>query len=447
MAQEFVSSRGERIRGQEVSSVVGSKTGERVIALYPGESGEIIVRIHGPRGHVVAVEEHGFPGSVASLEVMPRQAEAPFNSTVRVSVAPNAKPGVYPWSIVARDAAAGRLLGQEAIVLVVLPRRLPRNTARHITRLQRVYRKYGIQAALWTALRILYPGGARFTTIWELYQLLTQRRVSKGTVAGTLKVMARKGLLEKKEGLYKPLDLDPKVALSRVDLRRVRYPWQVLRPRETREQDREAGILERFRFSLVELPQPIRKAYTYAQRIAEKHGPLAALYFILYSLLGVRQTGYMLLWLSGWFIVLEPKTGFAHHFYSWLLHWMLEQLGLREGVYYKPHDREHVEAQRVAQQYIREIYGSHQSARRLHYMLWEKKLVWSDEDEVYTVRVYRYADGETGVQVLDKTGGEELYSEGLRDEPAAVEVYTALPVRHVDPRREETYHYRPAGMY
>ncbi len=79
-------------------------------------------------------------------------------------------------------------------------------------------------------------------------------------------------------------------------------------------------------------------------------------------------------------------------------------------------------------------------------MLWEGSYMWSD-GEVYTVKVYRYADGEAGVQVLDAAGREELYSEGLRGEPAVVEVYTALPHRHLDERSEETYYYRPSGLY
>jgi len=182
--------------------------------------------------------------------------------------------------------------------------------------------------------------------------------------------------------------------------------------------------------------------------MAAKHGAPAGLYFLAYTLLGIRQTGHLLLWYNGWFIVLEPKTGYAHHFYSWLLHWMLQQLGLVEGVYYRPNDREHMEAQRIAQKCIREIYGSHQATRRLHYMLWEEKLVWSNEDEVYTVKIHHYADGEVGVQVLDKSGREELYSNGVRKEPPPrVNTYTALPHRHVDPRREETYHHRPTGIY
>lgn len=46
------------------------------------------------------------------------------------------------------------------------------------------------------------------------------------------------------------------------------------------------------------------------------------------------------------------------------------------------------------------------------------------------------------------TGKEELYSEDMREEPLLrVETYTALPTRHVDPRKEKTYHYRPAGLF
>ena len=79
-------------------------------------------------------------------------------------------------------------------------------------------------------------------------------------------------------------------------------------------------------------------------------------------------------------------------------------------------------------------------------MLWEKGYIWSDE--IYTVKIHHYPGGEVGLQVLDRTGREEFYSEDLREEPPVkVETYTALPVRHVDPRREEAYHYRPAGLF
>ena len=434
----------EASRGGRAEAIVAGAG--YLLALYPGERVELPLRIHGPRGHVVAIVVQGFPRHVADLEVAPRQARAPYQARIVITVHPDALPGIYPWRLVVTDSDTGRPLGEEHVVLVILPRGLPRKAAEVIPQLRRLYTRRGVQVALWAALRLLYPRGAAFSTVKTLYELLTGRKVSKGTVGNTLRTMLRKGLLEKRGGLYHAPDLDPEVALSRVDLKRVRYPWQVLRPRR-REREEDSVMAEGYRFTLGELPQPIQKAYMHAKRIAARHGPLTGLYFLLHSLMGVRQTGYLLLWYNGWFIVLEPKTGFAHHFYSWLLHWMLQNLGLVEGVYYRPNDKRHLEAQRTAQKYIREIYGSHQNARRLHYMLWEKGHVWSD-NEVYTVKTYHYPDGEVGIQVLDKSGKEELYTEDLREETAVrVETYTALPARHIDPRREVTYHYRPAGLF
>jgi len=448
MAQEFVSRRDENreARGQADLRIADAEASEQVIALYPGESREIIVRVFGPVGHVVAVEEEGFPHGVASLEVMPKQAKSPYQAMVIVTVGLDAVPGVYPWKLRVADATSARVLGEEPVTLVVLPKLLPKRVAKHATRFRKVYEKHGIQVALWVALKILYARGATFSEVKALYELLTGRRVSKGTAGNTLKAMISKGLIERENGTYKALDLEPRVVLSRVDVKRVRYPWQVLKPRPRWVHEREDNILERYRFSLAELPVPVRRAYRHAQKIAENYGPLTGLYFLLYTLLGVRQTGHLLLWLNGWFIILEPKTGFAHHFYSWLLHWMLDGLGVREGVYYLPDSKEHAEAQRRAQQYVRKIYGSHQNARRLHYMLWERGYIWSDTD-VYTIKVYLYTSNGTGVQLMDKAGIEKLYEENLHDKPAKIEVYTALPYRHVYTRNEDAYHYRPAGLF
>ena len=44
-------------------------------------------------------------------------------------------------------------------------------------------------------------------------------------------------------------------------------------------------------------------------------------------------------------------------------------------------------------------------------------------------------------------GWEGLYSGGIVEKPLVrVETYMALPSRHIDPRREGTCHYRPAGI-
>jgi len=422
-------------------------TVERLLALYPGESKELLLRIHGSRGHLVAVEEWGFPYSVASLEIAPKQARAPYQARMIVAASVNATPGVYTWGIRIIDVTRSAVLGEEPITMVIVPKHMSKKVAEHVTRLRKVYENYGIQVALWSALRVLYPRGASFSDIKSLYELVTSRSVSKGTVGNMLKTMVAKKLLEKRGGLYIAVDMNRDVLFSRVDLARVRFPWQVLRRKEASVEDIKHIGWGKQQIDLCQLPQPIQKAYMHAERLAEEHNPLTALYFLLCSLLGVRQTGHLLSWLNGWFIVLEPKTGFAHHFYSWLLHWMLLRLDLQEGIYYRPQDPMHHEAREIAQQYIRKIYGSHQSARRLHYMLWERGYVWSKEDEVYTVRIYHYFNGEVGIQILDKAGREELYSENLKSEPAWVETYTTLPCRHINERSEEAYHYRPGGLY
>ncbi len=434
-------------RGYEEGKGVSVTAAEWLLVLYPGESRELQLRIHGPRGHLVAVEEIDFPYSVASIEISPRHAQAPYQARIAVTAGVNAAAGVYTWRIRVVDITRGVVLGENPVTMVIVPRHVPKKVAEHVTRLRKVYEGYGIQVALWHALKALYPQGASFSAVKGLYELITGRVVSGGTVGNTLRVMVCKGLLEKVDGLYKALDLDRATLLSRVDIKRVRFPWQVLKTGAGEAESREVNLSETCGFEISRLPQPIRSAYLHAVEIAKSYGPLPALYFVAHSLLGVRQTGHLLLWLNGWFVVLEPKTGFAHHFYSWLLHWMLLQLGLQEGIYYRPHDPLHQEAREIAQQYIRKIYRSHQSARRLHYMLWERGYVWSEEDEVYTVRVYHYFSGEVGVQILDKAGREELYSENLREEPAQVETYTALPYRHINERSEETYHYRPGGLY
>lgn len=133
--------------------------------------------------------------------------------------------------------------------------------------------------------------------------------MSKGMVGNTLTVMIKKAVVKRLgNGLYRAVNLNLGIMLSRVDLKRVRFPQQVLR-RISRKHSKEThGTLEEYRFSLDQLPQPIRRTYTYAQRIAGLHNLLTAFYFILYSLMGVRQTGYLLLWFNGWFLVYEPRT-------------------------------------------------------------------------------------------------------------------------------------------
>jgi len=168
--------------------------------------------------------------------------------------------------------------------MIVLPRDIPKNSARYIAHARSIYEKLGIQVALWTILKLLYPHGASFTIIKSLYEIITGRTVSKGTVGNTLKTMVAKGLLERGNGIYRAVDLEHGVLLLRVNLARVKYPWQVLKRREHEaESDMSRVDEERHQFSLDQLPQPVQRVFSYAVDIAEAHGSLPALYFLVHT--------------------------------------------------------------------------------------------------------------------------------------------------------------------
>ncbi len=64
----------------------------------------------------------------------------------------------------------------------------------------------------------------------------------------------------------------------------------------------------------------------------------------------------------------------------------------------------------------RGLYGAKKKMKKVKYLQW---------------KVYRYVSGEVGIQIFDKTATEELYKENLKDEPAVIETYIALPIRHL----------------
>mgnify|MGYP007015358834 CR=1 FL=1 len=64
---------------------------------------------------------------------------------------------------------------------------------------------------------------------------------------------------------------------------------------------------ETYQFRADEFPQPIRNAYLHAVEIAKVHGLLPALYFMIHSLLGLRQSDYLPLWLNGCSQSLSPR--------------------------------------------------------------------------------------------------------------------------------------------
>jgi len=416
----------------------------RVFAVYPGERVGFAIAINGPPGHVVSIYAEGLPSSVATVTVTPSRGIAPYTSEIEIRVNSGAPPGLYPFDLIVTDESRRRLLGREPLGLLVLPRSTPKVLVKHYSRLRKLYRELGAQAVVWYLLAKIFSNGARFSHLKEAYELIRRKPVKKATIAVILRRMAKKGLVRKgRDGRYYPLVTREEVVFSRIDRKRVRIPQPRRVPRKERRQEKqEASTLEK----LLQEPYVAKLAFRRAQKIARKHGKLAAGCFLVFSLIGARETGYLLLWFNAMFVYCEQKTGFCHYFYSQLLHHYFQLLGLREGIMYK-NSQEHLEAMKIANKYVKKYYGSHQSSRRLHYELKKQGYIEYD-NEVYTLEIIHYHDGDYGVRLWDNNMQETPYEENITDKPVAKrEIKPAYPYEHIYEPNEETYFHRPAGLY
>lgn len=361
----------------------------RVLVLYPGERIAFPLEVNGPPGHGVSVYAKGFPRSIASITITPESSIAPFTPKMEIRVNEGAAPGLYYFDLQAIDQTRGRILEVEPLGLLILPRNLPKSIVRHYGELRRITRELGIQGLLWYIVTSVYPEGTTFSQIHALHRLVTQRRISPGTTGNILRYMVKKKILVRENGVYKPLVRDIETLRSRIDTSRIRLE-QRQRGASTKQKSRG------------KVPIQVYWAFDRARRIGRKHGPLAAMYFLGYTLVGVRQTGFLLLWIKGWFIYCENKTGFCHHLTSQLLSRYFRMLGLQEGIMYA-NTESHEEARRKAQKYIKEYYRSFRAARRLHYMLKDWDLIDRDEDQdVYMLELPYYQDGSIRVRIWDE---------------------------------------------
>ncbi len=113
---------------------------------------------------------------------------------------------------------------------------------------------------------------------------------------------------------------------------------------------------------------------------------------------------------------------------------------------YKP-SKEHLEAMRIASKYVRRYYGSHQSSRRIHYTLKKQGYIEYD-NEVLSLEIIYYEDGDLGVRLWNNNMQETLYEENITGKPVVKkETKPAYPFEHIYEPNEETYFNRPARVY
>ena len=253
--------------------------------------------------------------------------------------------------------------------------------------------------------------------------------------------MIKKGLLRKgMDGKYYPKVSEWDIVFRRIDRRRVRI-------KRLDENIRDRGRLEK---SILEKhprePYAARLAFRRAQKLAQRYGVLTVAYFLVYSLVGARMTGYLLVWFNNVFVYCEEKTGFCHYFYSELLRHYFIVLGLGEGIMYRYTD-EYEEAAKIASRYVRKYYGGHQSSRRLHYML-KKEGYIEYGDEVYNIEIFHYDDGDIGVRIWDNDMDVIIYEENVIDETIEdKEIKPAYPYEHIYEPNEETYFHNLPRLY
>ena len=404
--------------------------------MYPGERVAFPLAVNGPPGHKVNIHARGLPQSVASINITPKSSVAPFTSEIEIRANEGAYPGLYYFDLWIIDQTKRRTLGTEPLGILILPRNLPRSILKHYRELRRIYKEVGAQGVLWYLIAKIYKAGACFTELKNAYELIRGQPVRKSTLAVILRRMIRKGLIMKSEDrLYYPLVTRQKVAFSRIDRKRIR----IAQPgRNVKSPTKERSPTSR-RNSFQE-PYEAKIAFRIARRIARKHGKLAAAHFLIYSLVGARETGYVLLWFNSMFVYCEQKTGFCHYFYSELLNHYFRMLGLNQGIMYRS-TMEYQKAMQIANRYIRKHYGSHQAARRVHYRLKRDMYIYrKPDDEILNIEILHYEDGDIGVRVWDNKMEEVKHEENITEKPIAKkEIKPAYPYEHIYEPNEETY--------
>lgn len=415
---------GQRVASNQSNHLLDSKY---ILVVHPGRKEKFKINVNGPVNRSVLLEPQELPDQIVVLSITPNGGVIPFTADIEIFVSNDAYPGVYKWRLDLKDIREKRVLDSAIMDLVILPTSLTKDLYYEIREL---YKYYGIQIALWQALKMTYPSGTTFSVIKTLYEVIATSKISKGSVGNILHVLTMKGLVERVgEGFYKPVEISLEDAIARVDIKRVRGVHQCNYRREPR-----VGSVQ-----LDELPKRIQEAYHIAATINKQHGSLPALYFLTYTLLGARKTGFLLLWRGDWFIICEPKTHLCHHYNSILLNSLLNSLGLSEGIYY-PVGREHRESRKIAERYLHRHYAGYKEARRLHYILRDKYYISQFDNRPYTLKMYHYKDGTIGIEIYDYTGRNIVLKLNIEEKLVAnIETWIVLPVMHITKRSEEVY--------
>ena len=191
----------------------------RPVSIYAGGSAEAIVYVHGS-GFRVVLSATPSDNCVEVVSIDPVNGRTPLQVRIVITVAPNARPGVYGVDIAVLDAEEKRALASSRIPVIVLNSPVVEKILEGVDRLRRIYRENGIQYAIIYALDML-GGGLSFSSIKQVYELIVGRRISNGTVGDLLRRLLRKGIVRHVNGRYY-LSVDIETAKTIIDVKRAR---------------------------------------------------------------------------------------------------------------------------------------------------------------------------------------------------------------------------------
>ena len=312
-------------------------------------------------------------------------------------------------------------------------------------------RTYSTRGLVDEGRRLYLEKGPAYTIYWFLKQVWVRRghpvkledvfRFHK-LIAGvrsknaTLKVLKRLelyGIVKNLGyGFYKPVVLDSSIVEGSIDWRRVRTRDQVLRKRGVK------GSTSR------DVPREVKSVVKVASKLIKAGEKWRAVDLLAHTLLPVRKTGVLLARVGDTFIYYERKTDKLHMVKSPQLAQIFKSLGIVEEVLGR---HKLFEADSI----IRRMYGSHDIARKLHYLLKEKG--WFEYPPPgWFYRVFKDpVTSRLWIDIYVNKGGKlekiwRIPSSESGEVGLLVKAGAIVTREHVKPENENTYFNRSKGL-
>jgi len=413
----------------------------RVFVGRPGDVLSASISVDGTTKHIIRLDVEKPISGVAEVVVNPCRALAPFSSTMIINISPHALPGVYPFTLRAANESSGDVIYKENLTLIIVPHREAVISWRRYAELWRpMYVRWGPSRVLYLFLfsRYLYlRAPTSLGLAYEFHRMVAGTR-SKNASLKVLKRLANYGIIRGiYDGMYVPVAA-PDVAFNAIDESRVRLRNQVVGTNSRSGfQDADSEVSK--------VPGAVATVISVAKRLVEEGKKWVAVDLLAHTLLPVRRTGVLLARCGDVFVFYERKTRKMHMLRSPNLAEIFDGLGIGNSFLglHRLHEADDI---------IRELFSSHENARRIHYQL--KELGWFQYPQEHYFYKFEFYP-KPRLLIIRMTGNKlETFAEiVLSDTDVKILEELGIPPKgpvvtkeHVKKENEETYHYRPRNL-